>query len=200
MNRFRNVFIAASVSLGLVAGGGALRADPPQKAKDKKEQKDEQKLEKKQDKGDNKGDKGDKGNKGDKKDQKQAKKGHHNNGKALLGDKIKSNGHHVLGQKGHYTATAEVRDGKVTGVHVKHATKGDIPVKKYKTTKKMALLRTEPVQVATLDPAALQTVTITLYIGYAYYDEEDDYEDIYWFPEDEVYDGDAGAVDYYEPY
>lgn len=183
--------LAATLTLlGFLCAAAPAPADPPQKVKDKKEQKAEQKQEKQQ-------------GKQDKKDQKpgKAKKQHHNNGKALLGDKIKSNGHHVLGKKGNFTASAEVRDGKITGVHVQHATKGEVKVTKYKTTKKMAMLRSEPVQVASLEPMEMQTVTVTLYIGYGYYDDEDDYEDIYWFPEDEVYDGDAGAIDYYgEPY
>src|SRR5215469_1673983 len=62
----------------------------------------------------------------------------HQNGKQLLGENIKSNGKHVIDKKGAYTASVEVKDGKVAGVHVNHAKKGDVPVKKYKTNKKMA--------------------------------------------------------------
>src|SRR5437773_7614335 len=67
-----------------------------------------------------------------------AAKAKHHNGKDLLGEKIKTNGSHVLDKKGNYTASVEVKDGKIAGVHVKHAKKGDVPVKKYKTNKKMA--------------------------------------------------------------
>src|SRR5713101_5918874 len=67
-----------------------------------------------------------------------AGKAEHHNGKELLGEKIKTNGQHVVHKKGDYTASVEVKDGKVAGVHVKHAKKGDVPVKKYKTNKKMA--------------------------------------------------------------
>src|SRR5262245_9086005 len=66
------------------------------------------------------------------------KKGNHHNGKDLIGHKIKNNGHHQIDKKGDHTVFAEVKDGKIAGVHVKHAKKGDIPVKKYKTDKKMA--------------------------------------------------------------
>jgi uncharacterized protein with FMN-binding domain len=45
---------------------------------------------------------------------------------------------HVIHTKGKYTTSVEVKNGKVAGVHVKHSEKGDIPVKKYKTHKKMA--------------------------------------------------------------
>src|SRR5207253_3384051 len=72
-------------------------------------------------------------------------KGKHNHlsGQQLLGDKIKTNGNHVIHKNGKYTASASVKDGKVTGVNVKHSEKGDVPVKKYKTNKKMAGLAGE---------------------------------------------------------
>ncbi len=49
---------------------------------------------------------------------------------------------HKIHSKGDYTASVEVKDGKVAGMHVKHAKKGDLPVKKYKTNKKW--LRARP--------------------------------------------------------
>jgi hypothetical protein len=181
----KSPFVATCLVLGLFGGAGAF-ADPPQKAKDKqqkKEQKSEEKAQKKEQQS----------------ERKAAKKHKHNNGKALLGDKIHANGHHVLKQEHEYTVAAEVKNGKVAGVHVKHAKKGDIKVTKYKTNKKMAMVRGTPVQVASLAPDDMQGMTITVYIGYGYYDEYDDEEELYWFPEDEVYDGDAGAIEYVEP-
>jgi len=53
-----------------------------------------------------------------------AKKANHHNGKQLLGDKIKTNRTHPLDKKGDYTTSVEVKDGKVAGVHVKHAKTG----------------------------------------------------------------------------
>src|SRR6266496_4745313 len=72
-------------------------------------------------------------------------KGKHNHlsGQQLLGDKIKTNGHHVIHKNGKYAASATVKDGKIAGVDVKHSEKGDVPVKKYKTTKKMAAMMGE---------------------------------------------------------
>jgi hypothetical protein len=67
-----------------------------------------------------------------------AAKANHHNGQQLLGENIKTNGHHVIHKKGDYTTSVEVKDGKVVGVHVKHAKKGEVPVKKYKTNKKLA--------------------------------------------------------------
>ena len=117
------------------------------------------------------------------------KKGNHHNGKDLVGHKIKNNGHHQIDKKGDHTVFAEVKDGKIAGVHVKHAKKGDISVKKYKTDKKLAAadgLRPE------VFPAQYMGTT---YIGYAYVDEFGD-EEIYWFPFDMIYDGDTGAIEY----
>ncbi len=128
-----------------------------------------------------------------------AKKQHHNNGQQLLGDKVKGNGRHVIHQKGDYTTSVDVKDGKIAGVHVKHAKKGDVPVKKYKTNKKMAMVRPAPVQYASLAAMELQEYVGTVYIGYSYIDDYGD-EEIYWFPYDMILDGDSGAVDYVPAY
>ena len=65
-------------------------------------------------------------------------KHHHQNGKQLLGEKIKKNGRHEIDKKGEHTVSVETKGGKIAGLHVKHAKKGELPVKKYKTEKKMA--------------------------------------------------------------
>jgi hypothetical protein len=106
-----------------------------------------------------------------------AKKGNHHNGKDLIGHKLKKNGHHQIDKKGDHTVFAEVRDGKIVGVHVKHAKKGEIAVKKYKTDKKLAQADGQQPEVF---PAQYLGTT---YIGYAYVDELGD-EEIYWFPYD----------------
>lgn len=116
----------------------------------------------------------------------------HENGKQLLGDKIKTNGKHVLHKKGDHTVSVDVKDGKIAALHVKHAKKGDLPVKKYKTSKKMAAA--DGFQYASLMLVQAQSLG-TVYIGYAYYDDYGN-EEIYWFPYEMIYDGDTGAVDY----
>ena len=123
-----------------------------------------------------------------------AGKANHHNGQTLLGDKVKNNGHHVIHTKGAYTVSAEVRDGKVAGVHVKHSKNGDVPVKKYKTDKKMAQMmgHQSPFQLAAFEP---QQYIGTTYIGYSYIDEYG-VEEIYWFPYDMILDGDTGAIVY----
>ena len=118
------------------------------------------------------------------------KKANHHDGKALLGDKVKAKGQHVIDKKGDYSVAADVKDGKIAGVHVKHAKKGDIAVKKYKSNKKVAQIDgAQPPAIAADDYIG------TMWIGYAYIDD-DGYEQIYWFPYDMILDGDTGAFEY----
>lgn len=125
------------------------------------------------------------------------RKHNHFSGKQLLGDKIKINGNHVIHKSGKYTTSVAVKDGKVAGVHVKHREKGDVPVKKYKTTKKMATKMREASGFALVSfpiTAQIQDLGMT-YIGYSYIDDYGD-ENIYWFPYEMIYDGDVGAIEY----
>ena len=138
----------------------------------------------------------DKGKGKDKENDKGKGKANHKNGKELLGEKLKKNGKHVLEKKGANTASVDVKDGKITGVKVKHDKKGDVAVTKYKTSKKMAYV--EGLQFASMRLAQVQNLG-TVYIGYAYYDEYG-YEEIYWFPYDMIYDGDTGAIEYVPVY
>jgi hypothetical protein len=117
-------------------------------------------------------------------------KHNHHAGKVMLGDKIKKNGSHQLNKKGKHTVTAEVKDGKIAGVKVKHDTKGDVPVTKYKSKKKMASLEGPRAPAEPVDE-----YLGTTWIGYAYIDDDGN-EEIYWFPYDMILDGDTGAIDY----
>jgi hypothetical protein len=122
-----------------------------------------------------------------------AKHHNHHDAKQLLGERLKTNGQHEIHTKGKYHTLVEVRDGKVAGVHVKHETKGDIPVTKYKTNKKMAQASGHMVY-ASLRSVQYQDMGI-VYIGYSYVDEYGEAE-IYWFPYDMIVDGDTGAIEY----
>ena len=70
--------------------------------------------------------------------EKKAKQHKHKNGKDLLGAKLKKGGEHKIHANGKHSAFVQVSNGKVTGVKVRHADKGDVPVTKYKSKKKMA--------------------------------------------------------------
>jgi hypothetical protein len=123
-----------------------------------------------------------------------AAKANHHNGQQLLGDKIKTNGNHEMHKKGDHAVSVEVRNGKVAGVHVKHAKKGEVPVTKYKANKKLA--QAEGLRYAAFHFQRVQAQYLgTTYIGYAYTDE-DGVEEIYWFPYDMILDGDTGAIEY----
>ena len=119
-------------------------------------------------------------------------KHHHQNGQQLTGEKIKTNGNHVIDKKGPHTVSVDVKNGKIAGMHVKHDKKGELPVKKYKTNKKM--VQASGFQYASYQLAQAQSLG-TVYIGYAYIDEYGD-EVIYWFPYEMILDGDTGAIDY----
>jgi hypothetical protein len=123
-------------------------------------------------------------------------KHHHQDGKKLLGEKVKKDGKHTLDKKGDYEASIDVVKGKVAGVKVKHAKKGDVPVKKYKTSKKM--VEAGNIQRVAFTLAQAQYLGTT-WIGYAYVDDYGD-EVIYWFPYDMIYDGDTGAIEYVPVY
>lgn len=119
----------------------------------------------------------------------------HKDGKSLIADKIKTNGKHVIEKKGPHTVSLDVKDGKVAGMHVKHDKKGDLPVKKYKTKKKM-VAQAQPQGFVRVGYMQVQDTYLgTTYIGYAYYDDYGD-EVIYWFPYDMILDGDTGAIEY----
>ena len=138
------------------------------------------------------------GGKGHEGKEKKAKQHKHQNGKDLLGDKIKKNGRHQLERHGKHTASVDVQDGKIRGVSVKHDEKGEVPVKKYKTSKKMADASSGGLQRASFVLAQAQSLGTT-WIGYAYIDDYGD-EIIYWFEYELILDGDTGAVEYVQVY
>jgi hypothetical protein len=118
------------------------------------------------------------------------KKHNHHSGHDLASAKMKKDGTHQLHKNGKHSVSADVKNGKIAGFHVKHDTKGDVAVKKYKSKKKMASLEgSSDVQPAdTIDAG-------TVWIAYAYVDDDGN-EEYYWFPYEEILDGDTGAVDY----
>jgi len=124
----------------------------------------------------------------------QAKEQHHHNAHQLVGEKMKQEGHHEIDHKGKYTTSVEVKGGKIAGLHVRHSEKGDIPVKKYKTHRKMAENSTAHPVYASYRLAQMEDLG-TEYIGYSYIDDQGN-EEIYWFPAEEIYDADTGAVEY----
>ena len=136
----------------------------------------------------------------DKKEKKEQKvKEHkHHDGKALVGDKVKQDGKHKFHENGKHSAFVNVKGGKIAGVTVTHADKGNVPVKKYKTNKKMAEAPGGGMQRVSFMLAQSQYLGST-WIGYSYYDDYGN-EVIYWFEYDMILDGDTGAVEYIPVY
>jgi hypothetical protein len=112
-------------------------------------------------------------------------------GKKLIGASLKTDGHHEIDKKGHYHTSVETKGGKIAALHVRHDTKGEIPVKKYKTHKKLA----RAVGAHIVDASFQDQDMGTVYIGYSYLDDDGN-EETYWFPEEMILDGDTGAVEY----
>jgi hypothetical protein len=123
-----------------------------------------------------------------------AKKQNHHDGRRLVAAKLKTDGHHDIDKKGHYSASVDSKGGKIAAFHVVHDTKGEIPVKKYKTNKKMVQATGSHLTYASF-ALPQDTDMGTVYIGYSYIDDDGN-EEIYWFPAEEILDGDTGAVEY----
>jgi hypothetical protein len=120
-----------------------------------------------------------------------AKQEHHKSGHQLLGAKLKQNGKHQIDKAGNATVTAEVNNGKVVGMAATDPQKGNLPVRKVKSKKKMAAIDPAIRTVAAGAPELAQDA------GYYYAWCFDDGVDLwcYWYPADVVI-VDAGWVDY----
>lgn len=115
-------------------------------------------------------------------------------GQRLLGANIQANGQYVIDKKGDNTVSVEVINGKVAGLRLMHAIKGNVSVKKYKSTQKMAKLQADGLQNASfnLDQSSYLGM---VYVGYAFTDENGE-EYLYWFPDYLILDGETSAAEY----
>ena len=119
----------------------------------------------------------------------------HHDAKQLVGANRKVDGHHDIDHHGKFTTSVEMRNGKVHALNVRHSEKGDIPVKKYRANRKMALNNEGGHLVyASLLSGQMEDMG-TVYIGYSYIDDNGD-EQIYWFPAEMIEDPYTGAVEY----
>jgi hypothetical protein len=118
----------------------------------------------------------------------------HNNGRTLLGEKIRMNGKHGLGKAGaKIDVAADVRNGKVVGFEAKHADRGNLQIGKVKSTEMFAAL--ERRKVVGSDGIERVSVLTVWYYAYWFTDEfGTDY--YYWFPVDYIID-DGSWVIYY---
>jgi hypothetical protein len=121
----------------------------------------------------------------------------HQAGLQLLGSKINTDGKHELHKVAGHTVHAQVSNKKIATVTVT-GPKGDVAIKRYKSSKKMAAVGGSAheyiVKASTKEIAQLATD----YIGYAFTDPVTGDTYIYWFPADVVLDP-SGAVVYVAP-
>ena len=122
-----------------------------------------------------------------------AKQEHHKNGHALLGAKLKKNGKHQVDKAGNATVTAEVNNGKVVGMTATDPQKGNLPVRKVKSKKKMAAIDTGIVRVAATGDTPKLAQDVVYYYAWCFDDGIDLW--CYWYQADVVI-VDAGWVDY----
>ena len=70
--------------------------------------------------------------------QKKDKKKNHKEARGLLGDKLKKNGKHKIDKAGRIEVSADVSNGKVVSLTATDPGKGNLPVRKVKSKKKLA--------------------------------------------------------------
>ena len=120
----------------------------------------------------------------------------HQAGLQLLGSKVNTDGKHEIHKVAGHTVHAHVSNKKIAKVTVT-GPKGDVAVKKYKSSKKMASLGSSHefiVKISTNETAQAASD----YIGYAFTDPVTGDTYIYWYPADVVLDP-SGAEIYVSP-
>jgi len=130
-----------------------------------------------------------------------AAKHNHNDGMKLLGNRIGTDGKHEIHKFGEHTVHVHVQNKKILRVTAEHRTKGEVPVKKYKSSKKMVesdryidvAAETTGDLLQRTDFRVAQTIVM---VGYSVIDPVTGDEMIYWYPAEMVVDPLTGAVDY----
>ena len=104
-----------------------------------------------------------------------AKNPHHNNGHNVLGAKLNQDGKHAVGKAGKHDVTAEVKGKKVINMSA-----GTLPVRKVKSSKKMAEI--DSVKLAA--NGEFKIAQADYYYAYCFDDGLDEY--CFWYPAAEV--------------
>ena len=114
-----------------------------------------------------------------------AKNPHHNNGHNLLGAKLNQDGKHEVAKIGGNSVTVEVKGKKVVGMSA-----GNLPVRKVKSSKKMAEQPGGNVRLAANGEIRLAQAEV--YYGYCFDVGLDEY--CYWYPATDVVTTDTWIV------
>ena len=120
----------------------------------------------------------------------------HQAGLQLLGSKINTDGKHEIHKVAGHTVHAHVSNKKIARVTVT-GPKGDVPVKKYKSSKNMASLGSSHEFIVKISTNEIAQAASD-YIGYAFTDPVTGDTYIYWYPADVVLDP-SGAEIYVYP-
>ena len=121
--------------------------------------------------------------------QKKDKKKNHKEARGLLGDKLKKNGKHKIDKAGRIEVSADVSNGKVVSLTATDPGKGNLPVRKVKSKKKLAELAPGVIL------AQMQLAQYSdYYYGYWFDDGIDEW--YYWFTVDVIIVDDTW-VEYY---
>ena len=121
----------------------------------------------------------------------------HQSALALLGSNINKDGKHELHKVAGHTVHAHVSNKKIAKITVT-GPKGDVAVKKYKSSKKMASLGGSAHEFIVKVAANQLAQASSDYIGYAFTDPLTGDTYIYWVPADVVLDP-SGAEVYIAP-
>jgi hypothetical protein len=124
----------------------------------------------------------------------------HNDGMKLLGGRIGTDGKHKIHEVGAHSAHVHVKGKKIAGMSVTHRTKGEVPVKKYKTSKRLVqgdgYIQMGVETSGLFQRADFQVAQTIVDVGYSYIDPDTGIETYYWYPAEMVVDPDTGAVAY----
>jgi hypothetical protein len=120
----------------------------------------------------------------------------HQAGLQLLGGKLNTDGKHEIHKVAGHTVHAHVSNKKIARVTVT-GPKGDVPVKKYKSSKNMASLGSSHEFIVKISTNEIAQAASD-YIGYAFTDPLTGDIYIYWYPADVVLDP-SGAEIYASP-
>jgi hypothetical protein len=110
-----------------------------------------------------------------------AKKKRHQNGHAMLGDKLKKNGKHKLAKAGKVDVSVDVDKGKIVALTATDPAKGNLRVGKVKSKKKLADASDF---LPTAGPGTQLAQGGGGYYGYWFDDGADDW--YYWFAAEDV--------------
>ena len=116
----------------------------------------------------------------------------HQAGLQLLGGKLNTDGKHEIHKVAGHTVHAHVSNKKIAKVTVT-GPKGDVAVKKYKSSKKMASLGSSHEFIVKISTNEIAQAASD-YIGYAFTDPVTGDTYIYWYPADVVLDPSGAEI------